>query len=56
MVRPAPGRPRAHPAALVEAHGEELAQLETLNQGKSINLSRMLDVGASVEFMRYMAG
>ena len=43
-------------AALVEAHGEELAQLETLNQGKSINLSRMLDVGASVEFMRYMAG
>ncbi|SFQ39140.1 phenylacetaldehyde dehydrogenase [Geopseudomonas sagittaria] len=43
-------------AALVEEHGEELAQLETLNQGKSINVSRMLDVGASVEFMRYMAG
>lgn len=43
-------------AALVEEHGEELAQLETLNQGKSINTSRMLDVGASVEFMRYMAG
>ncbi|MNF47614.1 phenylacetaldehyde dehydrogenase [Pseudomonas linyingensis] len=43
-------------AALVEEHGEELAQLETLNQGKSINVSRMLDVGATVEFMRYMAG
>jgi phenylacetaldehyde dehydrogenase len=43
-------------AALVEEHSEELAQLETLNQGKSINTSRMLDVGASVEFMRYMAG
>jgi phenylacetaldehyde dehydrogenase len=42
--------------ALVEAHGEELAQLETLNQGKSINISRLLDVGATVEFMRYMAG
>ncbi|WP_207886802.1 aldehyde dehydrogenase family protein [Pseudomonas sp. 30_B] len=43
-------------ADLVEKHGEELAQLETLSQGKSINLSRMLDVGATVEFMRYMAG
>lgn len=43
-------------ADLVEANGEELAQLETLSQGKSINISRMLDVGATVEFMRYMAG
>ncbi|RMW96281.1 aldehyde dehydrogenase family protein [Allofranklinella schreckenbergeri] len=43
-------------AALVQAHAEELAQLETINQGKSINLSRMLDVAATVEFMRYMAG
>ncbi|MCY1286677.1 Phenylacetaldehyde dehydrogenase [compost metagenome] len=43
-------------ADLVEQNGEELAQLETLSQGKSINLSRMLDVGATVEFMRYMAG
>jgi phenylacetaldehyde dehydrogenase len=43
-------------ADLVEAHGEELAQLETLNQGKSIHISRMIEVGASVEYMRYMAG
>lgn len=43
-------------SALVQAHGEELAQLETLSQGKSINIARMLDVGATVEFMRYMAG
>ncbi|MBT8765098.1 aldehyde dehydrogenase family protein [Metapseudomonas boanensis] len=42
--------------ALVEEHAEELAQLETLSQGKSINISRMLDVGATVEFMRYMSG
>lgn len=42
--------------ARVEAHAEELAQLETINQGKSINLSRALDTGATVEFMRYMAG
>lgn len=43
-------------ADVVEAHAEELAQLETLNQGKSINLSRMIEVGASIEYMRYMAG
>lgn len=42
--------------ALVEEHGEELAQLETLCQGKSINMARMLDVTATVEFMRYMSG
>jgi phenylacetaldehyde dehydrogenase len=43
-------------ADVLEAHAEELAQLETLNQGKSIHLARMVDVGASVEFVRYMAG
>ncbi|TCO83816.1 phenylacetaldehyde dehydrogenase [Plasticicumulans lactativorans] len=43
-------------ADVVEAHAEALAQLETLNQGKSINLSRMIEVGASIEYMRYMAG
>lgn len=43
-------------ATLVEEHGEELAQLETLNQGKSINVARAIDVGASVDYMRYMAG
>lgn len=40
----------------VEQHGEELAQLETLNQGKSIHLSRAVEVGASLNYMRYMAG
>lgn len=43
-------------ARVVDAHAEELAQLESWNQGKSINLSRAVDVGASVEFMRYFAG
>ncbi|PSJ22601.1 NAD-dependent phenylacetaldehyde dehydrogenase [Halomonas sp. ND22Bw] len=43
-------------ADLVEQHTEELAQLETLNQGKSINLTRAVDVGFSVDFIRYMAG
>ncbi|MBB3141441.1 aldehyde dehydrogenase family protein [Halomonas organivorans] len=43
-------------ADLVEQHAEELAQIETLNQGKSINVTRMVDVGFSVDFMRYTAG
>ncbi|RDU96248.1 aldehyde dehydrogenase family protein [Trinickia dinghuensis] len=43
-------------ADVLDAHGEELAQLETLNQGKSINVSRMIDVGATLEYVRYMAG
>jgi phenylacetaldehyde dehydrogenase len=33
-----------------------LAQLETWNQGKSIAIARAVDVGASVEYMRYVAG
>jgi phenylacetaldehyde dehydrogenase len=41
---------------LVERDAEQLAQLETWNQGKSIAIARMVDVGASVEYMRYVAG
>jgi phenylacetaldehyde dehydrogenase len=43
-------------ADLLEANGEELAQLETLNQGKSINIARAVEVGATIEYVRYMAG
>ncbi|MEQ8268632.1 MAG: aldehyde dehydrogenase family protein [Parvibaculum sp.] len=43
-------------ADILEVHGEELAQLETLNQGKSINLARAVDIGASIEMVRYAAG
>ncbi|WP_029000000.1 aldehyde dehydrogenase family protein [Azohydromonas australica] len=43
-------------ADAIEAHAEELAQLETLEQGKSIHLSRMIEVGASAEWSRYAAG
>ena len=53
------GRARAHPAALcrpVEQHSEELAQLETLEQGKSINISRLFEVGCTLNWMRYTAG
>ncbi|WP_054901792.1 aldehyde dehydrogenase family protein [Pseudomonas sp. NBRC 111131] len=43
-------------ADLIEAHTEELAQLETLCSGKSINLSRGLEIAQSVVFLRYFAG
>lgn len=43
-------------ADLVEKHAESLAQLETLEQGKSIHISRAVEVGGSVEYMRYVAG
>jgi phenylacetaldehyde dehydrogenase len=45
-----------HFADLVEQHSEELAQLETLEQGKSINISRMFEVGCTLNWMRYTAG
>lgn len=43
-------------ADLMEANGEELAQLETLCSGKSIHLSRMFEVGQSAMYLRYYAG
>jgi phenylacetaldehyde dehydrogenase len=43
-------------ADLVEKSSESLAQLETLEQGKSINISRAVEVAGSVEYMRYVAG
>lgn len=43
-------------ADLVEAHTEELAQLETLEQGKGISVARMFELGSSVSWMRYTAG
>ncbi len=43
-------------ADLVAANEDFLAQLETLNNGQSIGIARALEVGASVEHLRYMAG
>ncbi|MBK4987143.1 aldehyde dehydrogenase family protein [Pseudomonas sp. S36] len=43
-------------ADLIEANGEELAQLESLSSGKSIHLTRHLEVPQSVVFLRYFAG
>ncbi|SFU69880.1 aldehyde dehydrogenase family protein [Xenorhabdus koppenhoeferi] len=43
-------------ADLLQKNSEELAQLESLCSGKPIQLSRMLDVGASADYLRYFAG
>ena len=43
-------------ANLVERDAEILAQLETLEQGKSITLSRILESGGACNWIRYVAG
>jgi len=43
-------------ADLIEKHGEELAILETMDVGRSIGITRMVDVGGAVEQLRYNAG
>ena len=43
-------------ADLLEQHAEELAQLETLEQGKSIAIARAFEVGSTLNWMRYTAG
>jgi phenylacetaldehyde dehydrogenase len=41
---------------LIEEHGDELSAMETLQSGKLQGVARMIDVGFSSEFVRYMAG
>lgn len=43
-------------ADLIEAHGEEIAQIETAQSGKLIALSRVIEVGWSTRWLRYYAG
>jgi betaine-aldehyde dehydrogenase len=43
-------------ADLIEAHGEELAQLETLNVGKPIKLTRHSEIPFIVDNLRFFAG
>lgn len=40
----------------VEAHGDELAEIECLDNGKSLALARRVDLKNTVEFLRYVAG
>jgi len=43
-------------ADLIDQHREELAELETLDNGKPIFFSRIVDVPSCAETFRYMAG
>ncbi|MES0029728.1 aldehyde dehydrogenase family protein [Mesorhizobium sp. M0040] len=43
-------------ADLIERHADELAEIETLDQGKSLKTSRFAEVPASAEQFRYFAG
>lgn len=40
----------------LEAEGDAISRLETLNQGKLLMMSQMLEVGAGAQWLRYMAG
>src|SRR5437764_5556180 len=43
-------------ADLIEAHAEEFAYLESLDNGKPLTVARAADVPLAVELFRYMAG
>jgi phenylacetaldehyde dehydrogenase len=43
-------------ADLIEKNAEELAQLESLDNGKLVFFARIVDVQGTVDFFRYMAG
>ena len=59
MERPAPGRPRTHPAETRRpdrSRRRNARAARNAEPGKSIHVSRAIEVGASVEYVRYMAG
>jgi len=43
-------------ADLLEQHGEEFAQLESLDNGKPLTVARVADIPLAVDMFRYMAG
>jgi phenylacetaldehyde dehydrogenase len=43
-------------ADLLEAHLEELAELESLDNGKPLSVARVVDIPLAVDLFRYMAG
>ena len=43
-------------ADLLESHADEIAQLESLDNGKPIRDARNVDLPGSYEILRYMAG
>ena len=43
-------------ADLIEERGEEIAALEALEQGKLLDVARIVEVDMAAEYLRYMAG
>ncbi|WP_221795066.1 aldehyde dehydrogenase family protein [Aquisediminimonas sediminicola] len=43
-------------ADLIEANADTLAQLESIDSGKSVAMARAVDIALSIDFFRYMAG
>jgi phenylacetaldehyde dehydrogenase len=43
-------------ADLIEAHADELAELEAVDNGKSVVMARHVDIKHAIEVWRYMAG
>src|SRR3954454_17523986 len=43
-------------ADLIESHATELAELESIDNGKPVGMARVVDVPAAVDHLRYMAG
>ena len=43
-------------AEAIEAHSDELAELESLDNGKPVKLARRVDVALAAEHLRYFAG
>ncbi len=50
------GRMIARLADLIEDHADELAELESLDNGKPLKLARIVDVNATVAHFRHFAG
>lgn len=43
-------------ADLMETHAQALAEVESIDNGKSVGIARAVDVAVAVDFLRYMAG
>jgi phenylacetaldehyde dehydrogenase len=56
MTPSARGRLLWRVAELIDAHADELSELETLDQGKSLRTARFGEVPAAAEQFRYFAG
>jgi len=50
------GRILARFASLVESHGDELAEIESLDNGKPLKIAKVVDVPLTMKYLDYFAG